>query len=46
VSRLDEKIDEAQARTSAARVKAELDWLPLCQKAVEFAEQRAASGKL
>jgi len=46
VSRLDEKIDEAQARTSAARVKAELDWLPLCQTAVAFAEQRAAFGKL
>lgn len=47
VSRLDEKIDEAQARASAARVKAELDWQPLCRKAVAFAEQTAglAAGK-
>ncbi len=39
VQRLDEKIDETQARASAARVKAELDWQPLCRKAVMFAEQ-------
>lgn len=42
VSRLDEKIDEAQARASAGRVKAELDWQPLCRKAVEFAEAAVA----
>ena len=45
ISRLDEKIDEAQARSSAARVKAELDWLPLCQKAVAFVEETVAGGK-
>ena len=44
VRRLDEKIDETQARASAARVKAELDWQPLCRKAVAFAEQ-VAKGK-
>jgi glycosyltransferase involved in cell wall biosynthesis len=42
VSRLDETIDEAQARASAARVKAELDWQPLCRKAIEFTERTAS----
>jgi glycosyltransferase involved in cell wall biosynthesis len=41
VDRLDETIDEAQARASAERVKAELDWQPLCRKAIAFAEQVA-----
>jgi glycosyltransferase involved in cell wall biosynthesis len=41
LSRLDETIDDAQARASAARVQAELDWQPLCRKAVAFAEQVA-----
>ena len=27
------------AETSSARVRAELDWQPLCRKAVDFAEQ-------
>jgi glycosyltransferase involved in cell wall biosynthesis len=30
---------QAHAATSAARVKAELDWRPLCRKAVDFAEK-------
>jgi glycosyltransferase involved in cell wall biosynthesis len=30
------------AAASAARVKAELDWQPLCRKAVDFAEKMAA----
>jgi glycosyltransferase involved in cell wall biosynthesis len=30
---------QPQAATSAARVKAELDWQPLCRKAVDFAEK-------
>jgi glycosyltransferase involved in cell wall biosynthesis len=41
VSQLDETIDEAQARVSAERVKAELDWQPLCRKAIAFAERIA-----
>jgi glycosyltransferase involved in cell wall biosynthesis len=31
------------AAKSAARVKAELDWQPLCRKAVDFAEAKAAT---
>ena len=42
VQRLDEPIDEARARASAARVTAELDWQPLCRKALAFTEQMAA----
>jgi hypothetical protein len=41
VNRLDGKIDPAQARASADRVKAELDWQPLCRRAIEFAERIA-----
>jgi len=43
VQRLDEPVAEALARTSAERVKAELDWGPLCRKAVAFAEKITAS---
>ncbi len=43
VRRLDEPIDETQARASAERVKAELDWVPLCRKAIAFAEQTVAA---
>jgi hypothetical protein len=41
LARLDEPVDEVQAQASAARVRAELDWGPLCRKAVAFAEQTA-----
>lgn len=41
LSRLEEPVAEAQARASAARVQAELDWQPLCRKAIEFAERTA-----
>jgi glycosyltransferase involved in cell wall biosynthesis len=33
------------AETSSLRVKKELDWQPLCRKAVDFAEQIAAAAK-
>ena len=33
---------QPQAAKSAARVKAELDWKPLCRKAVDFTEKNAA----
>jgi len=38
---LDEPADSgrARARDSATRVKAELDWQPLCQKAIDFVEK-------
>ena len=38
---LDEPVSDWQphAAKSAARVKAELDWRPLCRKAVDFAEK-------
>jgi len=39
VERLDEPWDEPRARAGAERVKAELDWEPLCRKAIDFAEQ-------
>jgi hypothetical protein len=39
IQRLDEPVDEVRARDSAAKVRAELDWEPLCRKAVVFAEQ-------
>ena len=41
ISWLDEPADtwRARARDSAARVKAELDWQPLCHKAVDFVEK-------
>jgi len=42
LSRLEEPVDEPRARASAARVQADLDWQPLCRKAVDFAEQVAA----
>jgi len=42
LQRLDEPVDEALARASAERVKAELDWGPLCRKAVAFAEATVA----
>ena len=42
VQRLDEPVDEVRARASAERVKAELDWGPLCRKALDFTEQIAA----
>ena len=45
VQRLDEPLDEAQARVSAERVQAELDWGPLCRKAVAFAEATASAAK-
>ena len=45
VRRLDEPIIEAFARASADRVKAELDWDPLCRKAVAFAEQTVAAAR-
>jgi len=35
---------QPHAAGSAARVKAELDWKPLCQKAVDFAERVHAAG--
>ena len=44
-------LDEPPARwlphaaRSAARVKAELDWQPLCRKAVDFAESMAATAE-
>jgi hypothetical protein len=44
LTRLDEPVDEPRARASSARVQADLDWHPLCRKAVDFAEQ-TASGK-
>jgi glycosyltransferase involved in cell wall biosynthesis len=37
---------QPQAAASAARVRAELDWEPLCRKAVEFAEKAAIAGSL
>lgn len=43
VQRLDEPVDESRARASAARVKAELDWGPLCRKAIDFVEHIAAT---
>jgi glycosyltransferase involved in cell wall biosynthesis len=41
LSWLDEPVSEWQphAAQSAARVQAELDWLPLCRKAVDFVEK-------
>jgi len=44
---LDEPISDWQSHTasSAARVKAELDWRPLCRKAVDFAEQVCSTAK-
>ena len=41
LSWLDEPVSEWQphAAVSAARVQAELDWLPLCRKAVDFVEK-------
>ena len=41
---LDEPVSNWQPRAaqSAARVKAELDWRPLCRKAVDFAERISA----
>ncbi len=44
---LDEPVSHWQphAAASAARVKAELDWQPLCRKAVAFAEQVGSAGK-
>jgi hypothetical protein len=44
LTRLEEPVDEPRARASAARVQADLDWQPLCRKAVEFAE-KVALGK-
>jgi glycosyltransferase involved in cell wall biosynthesis len=48
ISWLDEPADvwRARARDSAARVKVELDWQPLCHKAVDFVEKiyRGAKG--
>jgi glycosyltransferase involved in cell wall biosynthesis len=35
---------QPSAEQSSARVRAELDWRPLCRKAVDFAEKTAASG--
>ena len=35
----------ARARDSAVRVRAELDWQPLCQKAVDFVEKIYAAAK-
>lgn len=43
LARLDEPVDAARARASAARVRAELDWQPLCARAVIFAEQTAGN---
>ena len=34
---------QPHAEASSARVRAELDWGPLCRKAVDFAERIAAS---
>jgi len=44
---LDEPVSNWQphAAKSAARVKAELDWQPLCRKAVDFAEKVFATAK-
>ena len=41
LSWFDEPVSEWQphAAVSAARVQAELDWLPLCRKAVDFVEK-------
>jgi len=41
ISWLEEPADSwrARARDSATRVKAELDWQPLCQKAIDFVEK-------
>jgi glycosyltransferase involved in cell wall biosynthesis len=36
---------QPHAAISAARVKAELDWQPLCRKAVDFAEQTVFTAK-
>jgi glycosyltransferase involved in cell wall biosynthesis len=36
---------QPQAAASAARVRAELDWEPLCRKAVEFAEKVVADSR-
>jgi len=36
---------QPQAAASAARVRAELDWGPLCRKAVEFAEKVVADSR-
>ena len=43
---LDEPADSwrARARDSAARVKAELDWQPLCRKAIDFIERIHRAG--
>jgi glycosyltransferase involved in cell wall biosynthesis len=35
---------QMHAAKSAARVKAELDWQPLCRKAVDFVEKICAGG--
>jgi glycosyltransferase involved in cell wall biosynthesis len=45
VERLDEPLDETRARASAERVKVELDWEPLCRKAIGFAEEIVAGAK-
>ena len=45
IQRLDEPVDEVLARASAERVKAELDWEPLCRKAIGFAEATVAGAK-
>jgi glycosyltransferase involved in cell wall biosynthesis len=37
---------QPHAAASAARVRAELDWQPLCRKAVDFAEKVVAQAKL
>ncbi len=44
---LDEPVSNWQphAASSAARVRAELDWRPLCPKAVDFATQIAVGNK-
>lgn len=45
---LDEPVSNWQphAASSAARVQAELDWQPLCRKAVDFAERICLTAKL
>ena len=37
---------QPHAETSAARVRAELDWRPLCRRAVDFTEKACAAGRV
>ena len=48
LSWLEEPVGNWQPRAaqSAARVKAELDWQPLCRKAIDFAERTCSAAKL